>query len=131
LTAPSSGITAQAESPDLGVKRTILTNDFPLRGFVPMIDDFHMSASPDSSYVALQGQVSRTTVNVRVNSIAIDDLDELTRAPTQEQRRAFAHHNLDALNRIAAAKIERGDAEHESWFGRDALAVRITGDDFT
>jgi len=95
-----------------------------------MLDNFHMFESKDSSYVALQGYLNRTTVIVRVNSSAIDDLDQFGGAPTQEQRTAFARHNSGAIRAIAQTKIERDEAEPESWVGRDALAVRINGADF-
>ena len=97
---------------------------------ISVLDDFHVFAADSTSYVALQGRLGRVTVNVRVNAIAIDDLDESGGEPTVEQRTAFARHNVDAIRAIAQTKIDRGEAEAENWFGRDVLSVRIRGADF-
>ena len=66
---------------------------------------------------------------MRVSSIAIDDLDEVTKEPTEEQRRRFAQHNRDAFAAIAQSKIDRGDFEMEDWYGREAYAVKVSGAD--
>jgi hypothetical protein len=95
-----------------------------------VLDHFHVTASADSGHVALQGQLGRLTVIVRVNANAIDDLDESGGEPTVEHRTAFARHNIEAIRAIAQGKIDHGDAESESWFGREVLSVRIRGADF-
>jgi hypothetical protein len=97
-----------------------------------MLTDLQIFPSQDdSSYVALQGRVDDGPVNVRVLSTAIDDLDAFSPgAPSNDQRVAFVRHNREALAAIAQAKIDRGEFAPENWYGRDALAVGITGADF-
>jgi hypothetical protein len=94
-----------------------------------VIEHIHAFDSKDSSYVALQGELNREPVNVRVSSTAIDDLDEVTGEPTEEQRRRFAQHNREAFAAIAQSKIDRGDFDMEDWHGRQAYSVRVTGAD--
>jgi hypothetical protein len=94
-----------------------------------VLNDLHTFESKDSSYVALQGYQGRVTVNVRVDSIAIDDLPESGGAPTQEQRTAFVRHNIDAIRAMVEKKLEHGDAEPEDCHGRPVLGVRILDTD--
>jgi hypothetical protein len=91
-----------------------------------VIEHIHAFDSKDSSYVALQGELNRKPVNVRVSSTAIDDLDEVTREPTAEQHRRFAQHNREAFATIAQSKIDRGDYAMEDWHGRQAYSVRVS-----
>jgi hypothetical protein len=95
-----------------------------------MLDDVHLAESKDASYVALRGYLNRITVNVRVDSIDIDDIWRFRRALTPEQRIAFVRHNLDAIRVIAEKKLKCGDGEQEDWHGRAAIGVRVRSADF-
>ena len=93
--------------------------------------DLQIFPSRDTSYVALQGRLERRPVNVRVLSIAIDDLDAFSPGtPTEEQRTAFVRHNREAVGAIVERKIAAGEIVDENWYGRDAVGVRVTGADF-
>jgi hypothetical protein len=95
-----------------------------------VLNDLHIFASKDSSYVALQGYENRVTVNVRVERVAIDDLPGISGTSTEEQRTAFIRQNIDAICTIAETKLERGEGEPEDCHGRPGLGVRIRDADF-
>jgi hypothetical protein len=95
-----------------------------------MISDLHMFASKDPSYLALQGHQNRITINVKVDSLAIDDLPGVGLKPSHAQRAAFVRHNLEAIREIVERKLEAGEAQPEDREGRPALGVRIRGIDF-
>jgi len=96
-----------------------------------MLIDLHTFTSKDPSYVALQGYQNRVTVNVRVDSVAIDDLPGLGIKPTEAQRLSFVRHNIEAIREIAEKKLEAGEGHPEDCNGHPGLSVRIRDIDFS
>jgi hypothetical protein len=90
-----------------------------------MLEDLHVFLSRDPGQVSLQGKKNRITVNVRIDSTAIDDLPGIAVTPSQIQRVDFARFNLEAFLEIAETLLERGEAQPVDCDGRPGLEVRI------
>ena len=95
-----------------------------------MLVDLHTFQSKDPTYLALQGYQNRVTVNIRVDSVAIDDLPGLGIKPTEAQRLNFIRDNVDAIREIAEKKLEWGEGYPEDCNGEPGLLVRIRDIDF-
>ncbi len=95
-----------------------------------MLVDLHTFTSKDPTYLALQGYQNRVTVNVRIDSVAIDDLPGLGIKPTEAQRLNFIRDNIEAIREIAEKKLEGGEAHPEDRNGEPGLLLRIRDIDF-
>jgi hypothetical protein len=95
-----------------------------------MLNELHAFTSSDPHYVALQGRHNRVTVNIVIDSLAIDDLPGVGIKPTEAQRLDFARINLEAIREIAERKLESGEATLENRGQVPGLVVRICDIDF-
>ena len=90
-----------------------------------MLEDLHVFLSGDPGQVTLQGKKHHITVNVRIDSAAIDDLPGIVITPSLIQRFDFARFNLEAFHEIAETLLDRGEARPADCDGRPGLEVRI------